>query len=142
MKPRLLLVSHGLMAEETIHSAEMIVGSMENTYAVSMLADDGAAGLRKKLDDLLSTLDPCSTIIMADLYGGTPCNVASQLAMESNQFTLVAGLNLAMVIEYAVSATEDPAILAGELVEASKSGILKVELSAIDADDDEEIEIE
>ena len=49
MKPKLILMSHGRMAEETLASTQMIVGELADAAIVSMTAEDGLSGTQAKL---------------------------------------------------------------------------------------------
>lgn len=48
MKPKLILMSHGRMAEETLASTQMIVGELADAAIVSMTAEDGLSGTQAK----------------------------------------------------------------------------------------------
>ena len=47
MKPKLILMSHGRMAEETLASTQMIVGELADAAIVSMTAEDGGAARKQ-----------------------------------------------------------------------------------------------
>lgn len=121
----LILISHGNMACETLKSAEMIVGRMENAYALTMEANDGMLGTSTKLDELIKKTSPKfkHIIVIADLLGGTPCNVAIEKLVGRNDVTLLSGLNLPMVIEFAMSQYDDYEKLKGHLIEVGRNGI-------------------
>ena len=121
----LILISHGNMACETLKSAEMIVGKIENAYAVAMDADDGMLGTGRKLDDLMEKVSPKfkHCIVIVDLLGGTPCNVAIQKLVSRDDVTLLSGLNLTMVVEFAMAQYEDYKKLKEHLIEAGRDGI-------------------
>ncbi len=38
--------------------------------------------------------------VLADLMGGTPCNVVSQLILEGKEIDLYAGMNMPMIISF------------------------------------------
>lgn len=141
MKPALILLSHGQMARETLLSAQMIVGEIPNVQTVCMAHEDGLTGITKKLEEALSGFDSREPVLlMADLMGGTPCNVAAASFMSRYAITLVTGFNLAMVIEYADNPESDPALLAQSILEIGRDAIENVDPSQ--QDDDDEIETE
>lgn len=121
----LILTSHGNMACETLKSAEMITGNIENAYALAMEAEDGMLQTSTKLDELIKKVSPKfkHIIIIADLLGGTPCNVAIEKSMSKDNITLLSGFNLTMVIEFAMSACDDYQKLKEHLVEVGRNGI-------------------
>lgn len=138
MKPKIILMSHGKMAEETYHSAKMIVGDLLEAQVVSMLEVDGMSGTQEKLAGAIDKCGTNSILLLADLKGGTPANVALLQTQFSSNIRVVTGLNLAMVLEAAVSMLEDVDELADYLVSVGKSAIEKLELPA--ANDEDELE--
>lgn len=126
-KTALILISHGRMAEETLKSAEMIVGNIDSAYAVSMDAKDGAEGLKKKIKEVMDEVKGYSNIIvMVDLIGGTPSNVATTELFKNEKVKLISGFNLGMVLEFATSYIDDAEELKDHLVEVGKNGIKDV----------------
>ena len=121
----LILLSHGNMAQETLKSAEMIVGKIENAYVLSMDADEGMSGTGLKLDNCFENVGQNikHVFVIADLLGGTPCNVAIQKMASMESVTLISGLNLAMLIEFAMSQYDDYEKLKEHLIEVGRNGI-------------------
>lgn len=97
MKPWIILITHGKLGAEVKGSAEMIAGELENVYSLSLMEGTDPMDLTMELKGLLDKA-PDDTIILTDLFGGTPCNTAARFALEK-EYTVLAGLNLAMLIE-------------------------------------------
>ena len=128
MKPKLILMSHGHLAEELQHSAEMIMGEIDGLFSIAMLESDGLDGTRRKLREVLDRLgDGAQVIIAADLLSGTPCNVAVQAMYERPGLRVITGLNLPMAIEYAAADMEDVEELAEYLWDVGHNGVMLVE---------------
>ncbi|MFU2182138.1 PTS sugar transporter subunit IIA [Streptococcus pluranimalium] len=130
----LILVSHGHFSEELKKSTEMIMGPQENIHAVGLLPEEGAEDFEAKLVDVLKDLD--DYVVLADLMGGTPCNVASRLLMQGYDFELFAGMNMPMVIGFINSS------LVGEAIDLKAFGADNIHrindvLTALDDDDEE-----
>ena len=145
MRPSLIVMSHGHMAEETVNSAKMIAGDIENIFVVSMMADDGLSGTTEKLTKILNELEKESQIvILADLKGGTPCNVAMMRLADHPNLRVVTGFNLAMLLEAVFSPSTTASELADQLIDTGKMAVDKIELPAavISADDDDDIEFD
>ncbi|MEX2784602.1 PTS sugar transporter subunit IIA [Streptococcus sp. H49] len=98
MAKDLILVSHGTFCEELKKSVEMIMGPQEKIHAVGLYEWEGAEEFKDKFLEIAESLD--NYIVLADLMGGTPCNVLSRLLMEGHQFELYAGMNMPMVIGF------------------------------------------
>lgn len=137
MKPKLVLMSHGKLAYETLQSAKMITGELEDVYVVSMDADDGLDCTKRKYQEVLNQLKDATAIIAVDLFGGTPFNVASIISLQDSTKRIITGLNLAMVIEYSVSTEEDIDALTNTLLNTGKAAI-----SSVDAEDEDDCDIE
>lgn len=95
---KLILVSHGQFCNGIKDSLEMILGTQDQVFTVSLLAEEGEADVRKKFNDIVNEDD--NVTVFADLLGGTPANVMSRLIMEGQNFELYTGMNLPMIISY------------------------------------------
>lgn len=134
MSKQLVLVSHGLFCEELKKSTEMIMGPQESIHTVSLLPSESAEDFRAKFEAVIAELD--DYIVLADLMGGTPCNVVSRMILEGQAIDLYAGMNMPMVIDFINSE-----LIGSELalVEAATSNICHVnERISNDADDEDE----
>lgn len=134
MSKNLVLVSHGELCTALKQSTEMIMGTQSNIYAVPLLPQESSDDYRVKLEQVLSELD--DYVVLADLLGGTPCNVASKLIMEGKNFQLYAGMNMPMVIGFING------ILLGEEVDLIEFGATNIkninELIAGNNEEDED----
>ncbi|MHC5227081.1 PTS sugar transporter subunit IIA [Enterococcus sp. LJL99] len=137
MNVKIIVMSHGQMAAETVASAKMIVGELADIAVVSMEAEDGLTGTQVKLDKILKKYGDVPTLIIADLKGGTPCNVAMMALGEYTQLRVLSGLNLAMLIEASVSAIEDIDELTEYLQMIGQQAVTMIELPDLDDELDE-----
>lgn len=137
MKPKIILMSHGNMAVETLASAQMIMGEVDAT-ALSMSAEEGSLGIAQKLSDLLAEYHEQPVLVIADLKGGTPCNVAMMQLSKYPKLRVLSGLNLAMVLEALISPLEDLDELCESLLAIGKEAVDKMELVSVDDDEYED----
>ena len=102
MKPNLILMSHGNLASALIESAEMILGDLSayNYGVINLQADNTFDQIEDQLKKLLEQYGDNKVIIMTDLYGGTPFNIASKFYRKRDNICLISGMNLDMVLEY------------------------------------------
>lgn len=100
MSKELVLISHGKMAEEVKKSAELIMGPQEHIHVVCLLPEEGPEDFEKKFQDEINGIPEEDLTVFADLMGGTPANTVSRLIMGGQNIHLVAGMNLAMVIDW------------------------------------------
>ena len=96
-----ILASHGGFADGIHQSAEMIFGPQENFKSCILKPDEGPEDVKKKMQEAVTSLDNQDEVLfLVDLWGGTPFNQASSLVKEhEDKWTIVAGMNLPMVIE-------------------------------------------
>jgi len=97
----IIIASHGEFATGILQSGAMIFGEQENVKAVTLMPSEGPDDVRAKMEEAIASFDNQDEVLfLVDLWGGTPFNQASSL-MEGHEDTwaIVAGLNLAMVIE-------------------------------------------
>ena len=94
----LVLVTHGRLAAEFITAMEHVVGPQEAIAGICIEADDDMEARRKDIADAIQTCDQGQgVIILTDLFGGTPSNLAISL-MKSENVEVIAGVNLPMLI--------------------------------------------
>lgn len=94
----LVLVTHGRLAAEFITAMEHVVGPQESIEAVCIDADDDMEARRKDIAGAIKRVDSGKGVIMlTDLFGGTPSNLAISL-MKTENVEVIAGVNLPMLI--------------------------------------------
>jgi PTS system mannose-specific IIA component len=94
----LVLVTHGRLAQEFIVAMEHVVGPQERVLGVCIDADDDMEARREDIAAAIAEVDQGDgVIILTDLFGGTPSNLAISL-MKSERIEVIAGINLPMLI--------------------------------------------
>jgi len=94
----LVLVTHGRLAAEFVTAMEHVVGPQEAIESVCIEADDDMEARRRDIADAIGRVDGGDgVIILTDLFGGTPSNLAISL-MKSENVEVIAGVNLPMLI--------------------------------------------
>ena len=97
----LVLVTHGALAVEFKSALEHVVGPQEQIETVAIGPDDDMEERRR---DILSSVDTANTgegvVILTDMFGGTPSNLAISL-LDSGRVEVIAGINLPMLIRLA-----------------------------------------
>lgn len=98
MTAAVLLVTHEGIGSAMIKVARKITGStLDNMDFIDIEFDPDISMLEKQLNDRLSHID-CGegVLVLTDLIGATPCNLASNVLHSDCLF--VTGLNLPMLI--------------------------------------------
>jgi len=94
----LVLVTHGRLASEFIVAMEHVVGPQKQIEPICIGPDDDMEERRDQIASAIRTVDQGDgVIILTDLFGGTPSNLAISL-MKSDKIEVIAGVNLPMLI--------------------------------------------
>ncbi len=94
----LVLVTHGRLASEFVRAMEHVVGPQERIEAICIGPDDDMEARRNDIAEAIVAVDEgAGVIILTDLFGGTPSNLAISL-MKSEKIEVIAGVNLPMLI--------------------------------------------
>jgi PTS system mannose-specific IIA component len=91
-------VTHGRLAAEFVTAMEHVVGPQDAIEAICIGPDDNMEGRRKDIAAAIQKVDQGQgVIILTDLFGGTPSNLAISL-MKTENVEVIAGVNLPMLI--------------------------------------------
>ncbi len=97
----MVLVTHGRLAIEFIAALEHVVGPQTNVRAISIGPDDDMEQRRKEiLDGVAEVDDGGGVVLLTDMFGGTPSNLAISV-MEKANVEVIAGVNLPLLIKLA-----------------------------------------
>ncbi len=97
----LILVTHGQLAREFVSAMEHVVGPQEAIASVCIGPQDDAAARREEISAKIAEVDRGKgVIVLTDLFGGTPSNLAISL-LEEGKVEVIAGINLPMLIRLA-----------------------------------------
>jgi PTS system mannose-specific IIA component len=99
-----IIAAHLRLAEELLGIARIITGSqLDNFRTVSINIDDNPDQVRQKLLAAVREVNtPDGTVILVDMFGGTPSNLSLSL-LSRGTIEIITGVNLPMIIEAAGS---------------------------------------
>jgi PTS system mannose-specific IIA component len=101
-----VVATHGRLAEELLRAAGGIVGEMKEVEAVNLDTGAGPADCAEQLRGAVERADRGQgVLVLADLFGGTPCNLA--LALVTGNVEVVTGANLPMLMKLWTLRKED-----------------------------------
>jgi len=93
-----LILSHGRLADELLTAGTTIAGGLEGFESVSLDWSETYEHAQTKIRESLERLDTGDgVLILTDMFGGTPCNIALTF-MEPGRVEIVTGVNLPMVV--------------------------------------------
>ena len=97
----LVLVTHGRLAAEFIAALEHVVGPQQRVAAVCIGAEDDMEQRRRDiLDSVAKVEEGDGVVLLTDMFGGTPSNLAISVLDRAN-VEVIAGVNLPMLIKLA-----------------------------------------
>ena len=104
----MILVTHGKLAEEFVNAMQHVVGRQDAVATVCIGPNDDMEKRRKEIADAIKAVnDGSGAVILTDLFGGTPSNLAISL-MRAGQVEVIAGINLPMLIRLAKARASMP----------------------------------
>ncbi len=97
----LVLVTHGRLAEEFLSAMQHVVGPQQQIAAVCIGPEDDMEKRRAEILDKVHLVDAGKgVIVLTDMFGGTPSNLAISI-MDKANVEILAGANLPMLIKLA-----------------------------------------
>lgn len=99
---RIVVAAHGDLAEAFVSAASLICGQIDDLHAVGLRPGDSPESFSERLHAASGPVDD-PLLILTDLVGGTPHNVAMAVVRRRPSAVLVSGVNLAVLIEAATS---------------------------------------
>lgn len=94
----LILVTHGRLAQEFLVAMEHVVGKQQQIETIAIGPNDDMEQRRADIASAIARVDDGKgVIVLTDLFGGTPSNLAISL-LNAGQVEVIAGVNLPMLI--------------------------------------------
>ena len=123
----LFLVTHGTLGEALIQCVCHVLDKRPPLLGqLGLSAGEDPADALPLARRMIATVDDGEgVLLLADLYGATPCNVATRL-IEPGRIELVAGVNLPMLLKALGNRRCPLEDLAAMLIDSVKNGIVEV----------------
>ena len=136
---KIILVSHGDLAEAMYRTAELIAGKHEGVETFGLHLSDDVEAFRSTVESAVErAVKTDELLVLSDIQSGSPFNVAVG-AMMKYKFRHVTGMNLAMVVE-ALGGCRNMTLeeVTEDLAALGRSGITDVNALLESSDKDEE----
>ena len=106
-----LIVTHGNLAHELLNAARQIEADVTGIEAVPLEWDDTVEQARDKIAAALARIGgDQGVIIFTDMFGGTPSNISLSF-LEQGRVEIVTGVNLPMIVKFAMVKSEAKDVL-------------------------------
>ncbi|UVK78930.1 MAG: mannose-specific PTS enzyme IIAB component [Sodalis sp. Ffu] len=100
MNTAMIIGTHGSAAKQLLKTAEMILGEQQNVAWVDFVPGENAETLIEKYIALLANLDTTTGVLfLVDTWGGSPFNAASRIVVDKENYEVITGVNIPMLIE-------------------------------------------
>jgi PTS system mannose-specific IIA component len=124
----IVLVTHGNLAREFLSAMEHVVGKQAQARAISIGPEDDMEQRRAEILKAAEEVDTGDgTILLTDMFGGTPSNLAISI-MDRAKVEVLAGVNLPMLIKLASVRVSEP--LASAVAKARDAGIKYISVAS------------
>jgi PTS system mannose-specific IIA component len=105
----LVVATHGQLADELLRTAAGIVGPLERCEGLSIAATSSMEDARRRLGEAIQRVDDGhGVLILTDMFGGTPANLA--LTFLEERIEVVTGVNLPMILKLATGRADNLAL--------------------------------
>ena len=118
----IIVAAHGESAPALLKTAGMILGNFENVHPVTFLPGQGPEDLVEEYIRIVEASEAEETLLLVDLFGGSPYNAGAQFAATREGVDVVSGVNVPMLIEVISGAGRKSATLKSLVAKAHKAG--------------------
>lgn len=122
----IVIGTHGWAAEQLLKTAEMLLGEQENVGWIDFVPGENAETLIEKYQARLAELDTAKGVLfLVDTWGGSPFNAASRIVVDKENYEVIAGVNIPMLVETLMARDDDPGFeeLVAIAVETGRKGV-------------------
>lgn len=122
----IVIGTHGWAAEQLIKTAEMLLGEQQNVGWIDFVPGENAETLIEKYQARLTDLDTSKGVLfLVDTWGGSPFNAASRIVVDKENYEVIAGVNIPMLVEAFMARDDDPSFdeLVAVAVETGREGV-------------------
>ena len=123
----ILIISHGDLGNSLIHCANHVMGKRpKHLMHLGVTIQDDPEVIVPKALELLKQLD-CGdgVLILSDICGATPCNIANRL-VNPGRVECLSGANLSMLIRALTYRNEPLESLVEKALSGGKEGVMRI----------------
>jgi len=128
---RLVLVMHAPLGSAFADCAAHILGRPPDILVFDVHADEPPDDSAQRLEGLLAPHREDGALILCDIYGATPFNIASRsvraLTARGMNVALVTGTNLCMVLKALTDNQDNPEELSEKVRQGALRGIVRAD---------------
>ena len=128
----ILIIAHGSLGESLIHSASHVMcgGPAQLTQIGVGMQDDPQVVLPQAIKLLRSLDDGSGVLILSDVYGATPSNIAGKLLIPG-RVEGVAGVNLPMLVRALTYRNEPLKTVVAKAMSGGIEGVMQMPIPQV-----------
>ncbi|MCD2527167.1 PTS mannose transporter subunit IIAB [Providencia huaxiensis] len=126
MSIAIMIGTHGVAAEQLLRTTEMLIGEQDNVSFIDFIPGENADTLFDKYTQKLTDLDTSKGVLfLVDTWGGSPFNAASRIVNEHDNYDIITGVNVPMLVETFMCRDDDPSMneLISVALETGRGGV-------------------
>ena len=132
---KVILASHGKLAEGMYDSVKMIIGNVDHLSFYGLKEGQDNNEIAQSIESFILERREDTYIIVCDLLGGSVSNAVSRLSVLDNVY-VINGMNMGLVISLLLENGKLDEERINELIDESKTGINLVSLSLNSSEDE------
>ncbi|MFC0138869.1 PTS mannose transporter subunit IIAB [Erwinia mallotivora] len=126
MSIAIVIGTHGWAAEQLLKTAEMLLGEQQNVGWIDFVPGENVETLIEKYQAKLADADTSQGVLfLVDTWGGSPFNAASRIVVDKDNYEVIAGVNIPMLVETLMARDDNPTLseLVATALEAGREGV-------------------
>ena len=127
-----LIIAHENLGDALIRCVTHVLGSRPaRLESLTITSHDDAFNLLPQARQLVASLDDGEgVLILSDIYGATPCNLAGKLVVPG-RVEVVAGVNLPMLVRAFTYRAKGMDTMIKKAISGGRDGVLHIELDPV-----------
>lgn len=131
MSTRILLIAHAPLAHALRECALHVLADCgDSVLALDVLPDADPQDTLAQALQLLQPLGQSPALVLTDVFGATPSNIAQRLVQQCPQARLITGVNLPMLLRAVCYRAEPLDALVQRAVVGGTQGVMQVDVHA------------
>jgi len=128
----ILIIAHDSLPDSLAKAVTHVLGARPPQFeTLSVAASDDPFNLLPAAKDLVRKLDSGDgVLIFSDIYGATPCNLATKL-MVPGRVEVVAGVNLPMLVRAFTYRVKDMDTMIKKAISGGCDGVVRIEIDPV-----------
>ncbi|MBO2803154.1 PTS mannose transporter subunit IIAB, partial [Providencia rettgeri] len=137
MSIAIMIGTHGVAAEQLLRTTEMLIGEQDNVSFIDFIPGENADTLFDKYTQKLTDLDTSKGVLfLVDTWGGSPFNAASRIVNEHDNYDIITGVNVPMLVETFMCRDDNPSMneLITVALETGRGGVRSFKFKEVEAE--------